>query len=234
MIFIKWSVPCLLMFAGNCLFPASSNNMTTWRAYRTVIPRFYLEYRIPPNLRSGYGPQRAEIAFSNSAKDDTASPFGDAAYEKTIATYFYGVVDDFKDYDMTVDVFAMKFDVTKRAIKSTDNLAEYVRQTLSKKWVLKGGKEIKDLGEVSTDMLGSFETVVATAADLYHISETTLENRAIVTFQPYQWYFIRLDDEITIGLHFNHFTQKRLTPQWYADAKAMAVSIIQSLKITPQ
>jgi hypothetical protein len=224
----------LLLPAAPPLLAGLGNDMNTWRKYRVVIPHFYFEYSIPSNLTSGYRPALKEIAFDYPEADQGVSRLGQGAWEKAIATYFHGVVGDFRDFDMTVEISVVKFDGAKTSMKSGVDLSEYVQKIFSRKLVLKNGKEVFDFGGVTTENIGQTEVVVAIAADLYHITEVTLQNGAVMFIQPYQIYFIRLDTEVTVCIRVLHHTQKRLNPKWHANANAMVAAIIEKMKFIPQ
>jgi len=226
-------IPLLLVIVVGPML-AASTNMSEWRTYRAVIPHFYLEYKIPPDLIAGYRGQEGRVVFEHPEKDDSAFAFGEAAYQKNIATFYCGVVGDFSSWDLTVDIFVVNFDRNKKLVRSTNELAEYVKRALSKKKVLEGGKEVSNLGEVSREDIGATEIVVATAADLYHVTPLRLKGGGRTTFMPFQIYFIRLDNEVTVGVRVFHFNEGRLSATWHDKTKAMAMNLIENLKFTVQ
>lgn len=227
-----WRRAWFLFLPISHVLAATNMGMNDSITYRVVIPHYFFEYKIPKSLELGYGGITQDISFDDPNKN-RAFPFGDKAATKTIATYFYGVVGDFRDYDMTVEVFVLNANEGEKII-SPDELAAYVEKVLSEPFLLKNGGQVTNFGTMSTLKMASREVVVAAAADMYHITEQVLPERTTTTFIPYKIYFIRLDDEVIVGIRVRHHTQKRLSPRWHAQADAMLTSIIESLKFTPR
>lgn len=213
-----------------CTRAMADESMHQSSKYRVFIPHFILEYEVPANLRRGYGPQRNIITFDDSTSSGTPAAFGDSAQEKTIATFYYGGTRD--DFDMIIRVVVIKFSGGTKTMKSDDLLASYITSILSKKLVVASGKSISNFGKMDKIDVSGSEILRATAADMYHIREVRLSAKQETTLQPYQWYLKRLDSEITVGIHVEHFSEHVLSPKWHSDAEALALTIISSFRLT--
>jgi hypothetical protein len=227
-----WTCAWLLLFPISRLPAVTNAGANDSSVYRVVIPHYFFEYKIPKSLQLGYGGVSHDIAFSNPEMDRSL-PFGDRATTKEIATYFFGVVGDFRDYDMTLDFFVLKANDGDK-FASLDEFSTYVAGVLSKPFILKNGGQVTNFGTMSRLKVPSHEVVVATAADMFLITEQRLSGRTTTTFAPYKVYFIRLDEEVIVGIRVEHHTQKRLSTRWHAQADAMLTSIIKNLKFTPR
>ncbi len=191
---------------------------------------------MPRDIVSGYGKLKTEVAFNFESRNPSlaGSSFGDEAKELDIGNFYFGVVGDFKDWDMTVDVFVAQWKPGMPPLKTDSDLAKYVGQFYSKKWTLKDGKEVSNFGGLANFRIGRRDVVVATAADLYRITPIVLESGGKTTLRPYQQYFLRLNDRVGIGLRFFHWNLKKLTPQRHAEAQTKAIAIIERIRETPR
>lgn len=232
-VFSKSVLRLLFVTAGNLLLAAPSNEMKTWKTFLVEIPNFVVEYKIPPTLKLGYGGFRTKISFGIPGKDKYAFSFGDGAREKSLGTFFLGIVGDFRDWDLRTEFFVIKFDRSQRPMRSVEELAEFARGILSEKYVLVDGKEFSELGGAMIEKMGSYDVVVATSTDQYHVRTVKLKGGGEPTLAPYQFYYIRLDDEMTIGIRVFHDKEKRLTPKWHADSRALIAAIIENIRAKP-
>lgn len=235
----KFALSTLIAMSG-CRAAPSGSDVKMWRTYRVEIPHFVVEFLIPPELKRGYGPFRTEVSFENPVNPRFTLSLGNGTYRKDVGGFFLGVKGDFRDWDLTTNIFVIKFDRSQRSMRSMEELAEFARKGLSKKYVLADGKEVDDLGSITIEKIGSHDVVVATRADPHHVRTVKIKNvqgeytSSELTESPYQLYYIRLDDEVTVGIRVSHDNEKRLSPKWYAESHARIGKIIENLKVEPK
>lgn len=166
--------------------------------------------------------------------------FGNGMHRKDVGTLFLGVKGDFRDRDNMVNIFVIKTDRLERPLRSTEDLTEFVLDGLSKKYVLADGKEVDDLGSISIEKIGSHDVVVATRAEPHQIRTVKIKNlhgddtKQELTEYPFQFYYIRLDDEVAVGIRVSHDNEKKLSPKWYAESHARITKIIENMKVEPK
>jgi hypothetical protein len=232
-IFSKCFLRLLFVASGDILLGAPSYEMKTWKTYLVEIPNFFVEFKVPPALKLGYGGAKKRIAFNNPEQDQNAGSLADGLLRKDVGTFFLGVVGDFRDWDSRVTVFVEKYDRSKRPIESIEAMADFAKQRFAKKYLLPDGREMADLGSVMIEKIGIRAVVVVTSADQYHVKTVKLKSGEEITFEPRQLFFVRLDDEVVLGISISSDNEKRLSPKWNAAMREMVVTIIENMQITP-
>gem|GEM_PF-4262613 len=117
---------------------------------------------------------------------------------------------------------------------STEDLAKYLREVFSKKTILKTGEEISDVGSIAIEAIGPAKLVVATSSELHHVSTVKLKDGAEMQMQPYRLYYLRLDDEVVLGLAMYFDTEKHFGPKSFDETNEMVGKIIESMSVHPR
>lgn len=223
-----------------CHATTKGSNANAWKSYRVDLPSFVIEFSVPAELKEGYGSFRKEVVFENPPNRQFTSSFGEGAHSKNVGTLFLGVKGDFRDWDILTGILVIKFDPIRHPMHSAKDLAEFVREMMSKKYVLANGDEVDDLGTLTIEKIGHHDVVVATRADPNRIRTVKIKDmegkytEEKLTQNPYQFYYIRLDDETTVGIRVSHDNENKLGPKWYAESHARIAKIIESLKVQPK
>lgn len=217
--------------ASNC--SAAPSNAKAPRHYRVEVPGWSVDYTIPTQLVPGYGGQRSAIDFKSAKDANAVAAFGRHAQQRGIAVFYHGVVGDFRDWDMTIELFVVQFSKGTSPIRTTEELLHYLQAEVSRKLLLKGGEELSTAGTIRIERIHGREIAVVTAADLYHSRKIVLANGSLSTVNPYQTCYLRLDDRIVLGVRRVHVNEKRLNPKWHERARSMVDSIIKELKWAP-
>lgn len=226
-----------LIAMNGCRSAPGGSDVEMWKIYRVVIPHFVVEFLIPPELKQGYALFRTEVSFENPEKDRFAFSLGDGRFQKAVGGFYLGARRDFSDWDLTAEIFVLKSDSRRRPMCSAEDLAKFARDILAEKYVLADGVEVDDPGSISIEKIGHYDVVIATRADPYSNRITRVKDaRGNYTDQelkesPYQIYYIRLDDEVTIGIHVFHDIGNKLSPKWYAESHARIAKIIENIKV---
>jgi hypothetical protein len=119
-------------------------------------------------------------------------------------------------------------------------MANFARNILAQKYVLADGKIVDDLGSITTEKVGYHNVVIATRGDLYRNRTIRIKDtKGGYTDQelkksPYQIYYIRLDDEVTVCIRVSYDNEKKLNPEWYAESHARITKIIENMKVEPK
>lgn len=221
----------MLIAMSGCIATASGSDVKMGTVYRVDIPHFWVEFLIPTELKRGYGPFRKEVTFENPANPRFTFSFGNGAYRQEVGTLFLGVKGDFQDWDLTTEISIIKFDGSQCSMHSVEELAEFARTFLAKKYFLANGTEVDDLGCIITDKIGGYDVVVATRADQYHVRTVKIDGGGEMKTSPYQLYYIRLDGEVTVCIRVSYDNVKKLNPSWYAESHARISKIIETMKV---
>ena len=225
---IRGAVAISFVVAGACA--AEQLEPTNMRSYIFDIGEVAVcSYTVPPALQGGYGPRAQRLSFNSSR---TAFKFGSSAVMENAATFYYGVRGDFQDFDVTIDVFAMRLYESARCSSDLD-LKNYVADVLAKPVVLKSGERINSLGRIEILSIGKRSVVVAEGADMVHVRTIVLTDGAITSSQPTQWYFVRLNDTIVVGVHVLYYNEKRMTRQLLSTVTQIAESVVDSINVIP-
>jgi hypothetical protein len=230
----------LLIAMSGCRAASSGSDMKMAQTYRVSIPHFVVEFQIPPELERGYGPFKTEVLFENPPNPRFTFSFGDGVYRKQVGGFYLGAKRDFNDWDLTAEIYIIKSDRNQHPMRSAEDLAKFARNILAEKYALADGKVVDDLGSITIEKMGSHDVVVATRADPYRDRTIRLKDtKGEYTDQelkesPYQIYYVRLDDEVTVSIHVSHDNEKKLSPKWYAENHARVAKIIESMKVEPK
>jgi len=219
---------------------SDDNNMKTWQTYRVNIPHFVIELRIPPELERGYAQFKTEVIFESPPNPQSTFSFGNGIYRKDVGGFYLGAKRDFGSWDLTVNIFVIKYENDKRPIRSSEDLIEFARNILAEEYTLADGTVVDDYGSITVDKMGDRDVVVATRADPYRNRSVKIKdakgNSTDLTQSesPYQLYYLRLDNEIAVGLQVFHDNQKKLNPKWYAESHTRITKIIENMKVEPR
>lgn len=231
----------LIAAMSSCRAVTNNSDMSMLKTYRVYIPNFVVDFLIPPELKQGYGGGlKTKVSFENPPNPRFTSSLGNGMYSKEVGTLFLGVKGDFSDWDISINLFVIKCDPIRHPMRSPKDLAEFAREFLSKKYVLANGKRVDDLGSLTIEKIGSFDVVVATRADPNQVRTVKIKNAqgeytdAELPQKPYQLYYIRLDNEIAIGIRVSYDNERTLNPKWYAASHARITQIIENMKVEPK
>lgn len=225
-----------VLFAATLGFvspPAAVAKPAPWRQVQVTIPGFAFEYSIHASLKPGYRPPPREVTIKDLSAKETAFRLGRSSYEARIATYFYGVVGNFKDFDMTVTVAVLRLD-EDQATKSPEDLRDWAQRLFSMKSVLKDGRDFVEDVSYGIQKIGDREVVVTGAADMYLFKEVELQGGMSTRLSPWRTYFIRLDERMVVSLRLDHLTPKKVTPRWHEETTALAEEMIRRMQFVPQ
>jgi|GEM_PF-5576506 len=108
LILLRITLPMLaLLGACGCQAASSGRPVKDWKTYRVEIPNFLVEFKIPPELKVGYGGVKTRVTFVDPRNDQFAGSSGDGAFVKDIATFFKGLVGDFRGWDARLNIFVL-------------------------------------------------------------------------------------------------------------------------------
>lgn len=227
----------VVLFLVGCLDAAANDSTSAWRTHRVVLPRFFLEYRVPPTLKPGYGEYSFEIDFAQLKAKGEPTALGDGEYYADIGTFYYGLVGEFVDWDATVEISVIKFDPRVRTMASDEELAAYVREAFSqRKYFLKGGRELIHLGAVKLQSFGAISVVHAISAERRRVGKDELKGKtgSFVLTNPFDQYWWRLDSEVVLRISVNHANEKKLSTRWYTQTEELVASLFAQMKVSPR
>lgn len=223
---------CALLASPVCLVSSGDREaMDLWRSYKVKISNFTVEYSVPSNLLEGYGGQLDEVKFEeNMERSYEASRFGRNAYSKPIATFYYGLVGDFRDWVMTVNFLALRFPDGNEPL-SEDDLLHYLKDTYGKPRKLKTGAIFFNDYIFKKITIEDYNVVIAASKNDSFSGTLELMDGAKISIHPRKDYFIRLNRDTIFLIRVSHYDESRLTTEWYGKVDAMIASIIEKLEI---
>lgn len=228
-----------LVAISGCRADPSSPNMKAPQTYRVTIPNFVLELNIPAEAKLGYAQFKKEVLFETPPNPRYTVVLGDGIYRKDVGGFYVGARNDFSDWDLTLQIFVIKCDSSKRLIRSADDLVELGRALLGEDYILADGTKVNDLGEITVERIGLRDVIIASRADPYRYRTIRVRNTSgaytgqTLSKSPYQLYFTRLDDEVAIGIQVFHENERKLDLNWYATSHARIARILKTMKVGP-
>lgn len=215
-----------------CLRAVAPNSMSTWQTHRVVLPHFFLEYRVPPTLKPGYGEYSFEIDFNASG---AGSALRDGAFWADVGTFYYGLVGEFADWDATIEISVIKFDPRKRTVSSDRELADFVQEVFAQsRRQLKNGGELTRFGAIEFKSFGSINVVYVGSAERAHIRDIELMSGSVTSVHPFDQYWWRLDSEVVLRISVEHANEKKLSARWYAQTEELVASLFAQMKVRPR
>lgn len=169
--------------------------------------------------------------FEEPLNSTKYGPFGPAAVQALVGTFYQNVKGDFRDWDLTIQFFIAKFPGGQR-VPTDDALLEYLQPIYSTERELKDGSILKMWGPVTSGFLSGRNVSTVSTTDMEHVGSYELKKAgSFLGRAPTRNYHLRIDDQLVFGIRLKHANERKLSPQHLADAEALVAAIIGSIRI---
>jgi len=144
---------------------------------------------------------------------------------KTIGTFYYGVVGDFRSWEMDLRIEILQFPAP---IGSPSQLASYVASFTGGPTVLKSGETIFTNTEPKVESVGSFTIVTAESRDLRFLEKIVLRDEVITTNHPHHIAYVPIDDNLVVMFYIDH--EKRANAAAFSRSREIISQIISQMR----